>query len=69
MILLKTLSLKVFRPGCELPRSRYSPLMADTDGVDVILQQWQRERPDLDTSPIGVIGRISRLSREIEAPA
>ena len=41
-------------------------LMADTDGVDAILDQWQRERPDLDTSPIGVIGRISRLSREIE---
>jgi DNA-binding MarR family transcriptional regulator len=40
--------------------------MADTDGVDVILDQWRRERPDLDTSPIGVIGRISRLSREIE---
>jgi DNA-binding MarR family transcriptional regulator len=40
--------------------------VADTDGVDVILQQWQRERPDLDTSPIAVIGRISRLSREIE---
>jgi DNA-binding MarR family transcriptional regulator len=40
--------------------------MADTDGVDVILEQWQRERPELDTSPIGVIGRISRLSREIE---
>jgi DNA-binding MarR family transcriptional regulator len=41
--------------------------MAKTDGVDEILQQWQRERPDLDTSPIGVIGRISRLAREIEA--
>jgi DNA-binding MarR family transcriptional regulator len=40
--------------------------MADTDGVDVILRQWQRERPDLDTSPIAVIGRISRVSREIE---
>jgi DNA-binding MarR family transcriptional regulator len=40
--------------------------MADTDGIDAILQQWQRERPDLDTSPIGVIGRISRLAREIE---
>jgi DNA-binding MarR family transcriptional regulator len=40
--------------------------MADTDGVDAILQQWQRQRPDLDTSPIAVIGRISRLSREIE---
>ena len=41
-------------------------LMTDTDGVDAILDQWQRERPDLDTSPIGVIGRISRLCREIE---
>lgn len=41
-------------------------LMTDTDGVDAILDQWRRERPDLDTSPIGVIGRISRLSREIE---
>ena len=40
--------------------------MTDTDGVDAIVEQWQRERPDLDTSPIGVIGRISRLSREIE---
>jgi DNA-binding MarR family transcriptional regulator len=40
--------------------------MTDTDGVDVILEQWRRERPDLDTSPIGVIGRISRLAREIE---
>ena len=40
--------------------------MTNTDGVDVILEQWRRERPDLDTSPIGVIGRISRLSREIE---
>src|SRR5215472_11655881 len=54
------------------PRTRSDPgratlqLMADTDGVDAILDQWRRERPDLDTSPIGVIGRISRLSREIE---
>jgi DNA-binding MarR family transcriptional regulator len=40
--------------------------MSDTDGVDAVLDQWQRERPDLDTSPIGVIGRISRLCREIE---
>jgi DNA-binding MarR family transcriptional regulator len=40
--------------------------MADTDGVDTILEQWRRERPDLDSSPIGVIGRISRQSREIE---
>jgi len=38
----------------------------DRDGVDVILEQWRRERPDLDPSPIGIIGRISRLARELE---
>ena len=41
--------------------------MPEYDGVDTILEQWQRERPDLDSSPIGVIGRISRLARELEA--
>ena len=40
--------------------------MAQRDGVDLILEQWQRERPDLDASPIGVVGRISRLARELE---
>jgi DNA-binding MarR family transcriptional regulator len=38
----------------------------ERDGVDLIIEQWQRERPDLDSSPIGVIGRISRLARELE---
>ena len=41
--------------------------MAEKDGVDLILEQWERERPDLDHSPIGVIGRVSRLARELEA--
>jgi DNA-binding MarR family transcriptional regulator len=36
------------------------------DGVDVIIEQWRRERPELDHSPIGVIGRVSRLARELE---
>jgi DNA-binding MarR family transcriptional regulator len=40
------------------------------DAVDVITAQWARERPDLDRSPMAVIGRISRLSalvqRELE---
>jgi DNA-binding MarR family transcriptional regulator len=40
--------------------------MTATDGVDLILEQWRRERPDLDPSPIGVVGRISRLARELE---
>lgn len=33
------------------------------DGVDGILDQWHRERPDLDVSAIGVFGRMARLSR------
>ena len=40
--------------------------MEERDGVDVIIEEWRRERPDLDASPIGVIGRVSRLSRELE---
>jgi len=35
------------------------------DSVDSILGQWARERPDLDCSPMGVIGRISQLQREV----
>jgi DNA-binding MarR family transcriptional regulator len=41
--------------------------VTERDGVDLILEQWQRERPDLDHSPVGVVGRISRLARELEA--
>jgi DNA-binding MarR family transcriptional regulator len=40
--------------------------MTKRDDVDRILEQWRSERPDLDPSPIGVIGRISRLARELE---
>ena len=35
------------------------------DAVDLILDQWARERPDLDCAPMGVIGRISQLQREV----
>ncbi len=35
------------------------------DALDRILDQWRRERPDLDCSPMGVIGRISQLQREV----
>jgi hypothetical protein len=36
------------------------------DRVDQILGDWARERPDLDASPIGVIGRVSRAARYLE---
>jgi DNA-binding MarR family transcriptional regulator len=35
------------------------------DAVDLILSQWARERPDLDCAPMGVIGRITQLQREV----
>jgi hypothetical protein len=36
------------------------------DHVDHILDQWSRQRPELDVSPMGIIGRMSRLSRFLE---
>lgn len=32
-----------------------------TDQVDLILQDWIRERPDLDPSPMGIFGRVTRV--------
>ncbi len=39
--------------------------MAD-DVVDRILAQWNETAPELDVSPMAVIGRVSRLSRVID---
>ncbi|MPZ69225.1 MAG: MarR family transcriptional regulator [Actinobacteria bacterium] len=36
------------------------------DHVDTILEQWTKERPDIDNAPLAVIARISRLSRLFE---
>ncbi len=38
----------------------------ELDPVDRILVQWQRERPDLDVSPMGIIGRLGRLTKHLE---
>lgn len=35
----------------------------EPDQIDLILEQWQRERPDLDLTPMAVFGRISVLAR------
>jgi DNA-binding MarR family transcriptional regulator len=36
------------------------------DQVVRILEQWAAERPDLDVSPMAVIGRISRTARKVD---
>ncbi len=35
------------------------------DEVDRLVAAWGRERPDLDCSPMGIIGRITQLQREV----
>ncbi len=37
------------------------------DHVDRVLEQWGAQRPDLDVSPMAVIGRLSRSSQLISA--
>ncbi|MBC7907973.1 MAG: MarR family transcriptional regulator [Rhodospirillaceae bacterium] len=32
------------------------------DAVDDILEQWRKERPDLDVGPMGAIGRLRRCA-------
>jgi len=36
------------------------------DGVDLIIDQWNRERPDLDVSPMLIFGRLARANRLME---
>lgn len=36
------------------------------DAVEEILRQWSVERPDLDVSPMGVFGRLSRAARMLD---
>jgi DNA-binding MarR family transcriptional regulator len=40
-----------------------------TGPVDVMIDQWANERPDLDSSSLGVLARISRLARVAEENA
>jgi DNA-binding MarR family transcriptional regulator len=37
-----------------------------SDAVDQILDQWARERPDVEAWPMGIIGRLGRLSRLLD---
>jgi DNA-binding MarR family transcriptional regulator len=36
------------------------------DEVDVLLDAWRRERPDLDVTPMEVLSRISRLAHHLD---
>lgn len=36
------------------------------DHVDQVLEQWHRERPELDVSPMAVVSRVKRLAKRFE---
>ncbi|WP_372869910.1 MarR family winged helix-turn-helix transcriptional regulator [Shewanella sp.] len=36
------------------------------DSVDKILAQWEKEKPDMDTLPMGIMGRLARLTKHLE---
>lgn len=40
--------------------------MNPEDEVDHIVAAWGRERPDLDTAPMQVLSRVSRLARHLD---
>ena len=36
------------------------------DRVLTIIGQWERERPDLDVSPVAIFGRMARINKLLE---
>ena len=40
--------------------------MASHDEVDLIVEAWERERPELDFTPLQVLSRVTRLARRLE---
>jgi DNA-binding MarR family transcriptional regulator len=48
----------------QAPRSK-SAAPASTDSIEELVQAWQRERPDLESWPFAIFGRIWRLSASL----
>ena len=42
-------------------------MSTEPDHVGRILDQWAEQRPDLDSSPMGIIGRLHRLAGVLDA--
>jgi DNA-binding MarR family transcriptional regulator len=43
-----------------------TPSAEHEDDVDRVVRAWQRERPDLDVTPLHVLSRITRLARRLD---
>jgi DNA-binding MarR family transcriptional regulator len=42
------------------------PAHGSGDEVDALVAAWNRERPDLDVSPLEVLSRVTRLARHLD---
>lgn len=45
---------------------RATPDGAPPDRVDRVIAGWQRERPDVDVSSVGIVTRVWRIGRHLE---
>jgi DNA-binding MarR family transcriptional regulator len=43
--------------------------MERRDSIETFINQWKRERPDLDPWPVGVLGRTQRISAHLQTRA
>jgi hypothetical protein len=39
---------------------------AERDSIDILVDEWRRERPDLDASPVAILGRLNRISARLQ---
>ena len=64
MLRLLSLSFQVqsLRSKPSPKKSKDTDPSKERDAVDKILAQWHQKRPDLDVSPMGLIGRTTRLA-------
>ena len=40
--------------------------MDSPDAIDMLMEAWREARPDLDPSPLGIVGRVIVLAQQLE---
>jgi DNA-binding MarR family transcriptional regulator len=47
---------------------KYPRVVREHDHVDALVEQWRRERPDLDVTALALVGRLFRVARLLDPP-
>lgn len=40
--------------------------VAAADAIDMLVAEWRQQRPDLDASPVAILGRLHRISARLQ---